>query len=76
MPYFVYRVSADKKTLTPVETFDGFKPARDLCRSLRKDQSPEDTDTIRMTFANSRKEAEGLLRAVHKPSSPLEEWEG
>ena len=75
MPYFVYRVSADRNTLTEVEVFDKFKPAKDLCRDMRKSQAPDDTDSVRMIFAEDKKMAEGLMKAKNQPSSPLEEWE-
>lgn len=75
MPYFVYRVSADRKQLDQIEVHDKFKPAKDLCRQLRQKQAPESTDAIRMVFAKDKREAEVLLSNTHKPSSPLEEWE-
>lgn len=75
MPYFVFRVSTDKKNLTELEVFDKFKPAKELCREMRKEQSAEDMGTIRMVHAKDKKEAKMLLGEKHKPSSPLEEWE-
>lgn len=75
MPYFVFRVSTDKKNLTELDVFDQFKPAKKLCRGMRKEQAAEDTDTIRMVHAQNKKEAKMLLSEKHKPSSPLEEWE-
>lgn len=75
MPYFVFRVSIDKKDLTELEVFEKFMPAKNYCRELRKEQPAGDTDTIRMVHAKNTKEAKMLLGEKHKPSSPLEEWE-
>ena len=74
MPYYVYRVSADRKDLVEIDVFDTFVPAKDMCRQLRQAEAPESTDAIRMVFAKNPKEARGLLSAKHQPSSPLEEW--
>ena len=75
MPYFVFRVSIDKKILTELDVFDKFIPAKDHCRDLRKKQLAGGSDIIRMVHAKSKKEAKMLLGEKHKPSSPLEEWE-
>ena len=75
MPYYVYRISADRQKLTPIQVFDHFQPAKAHCRSLRLDKAADDHSTVRMVFAKDEKTAEGLLRAKHKPSGPLEEWE-
>lgn len=75
MPYFVFRVSIDKKTLTELDVFEKFPDAKKLCRETRKNQPSDDTDTIRMVHAKDKKEATMLLSEKHKPSSPLEEWE-
>lgn len=75
MPYYVFRVSADKKNPTLVETCAKFADARNVCRELRKQQGPGDTGLIRMTFANSEKDAKRLLTEPRKESTPLEEWE-
>ena len=75
MPYYVYRISADRQELTPVQVFEKFKPAMQCCRTLRQEQSAEDNSTVRMIFAKDEKTAAGLLKANHKPSGPVEEWE-
>jgi len=75
MPYFVFRVSIDKKILTELDVFDKFIPAKDYCRDLRKKQPAGESDIIRMVHAKDKKEAKMLLGEKHKPSSPLEEWE-
>jgi len=75
MPYFVFRVSIDKKKLTELKVFESFLQAKDFCREQRKEQKTDDMDTIRMVHAKDKKEATMLLGEKHKPSSPLEEWE-
>lgn len=75
MPYFVYKVSVDRKTLTSVEVHDKYRLAKEQCTNLRKSQPSTDTDMVRMVFAKDKREAEALLGEKHKPSSPLEEWE-
>lgn len=60
MPYFVYRISPERK-LTLLDTLDKFKQAKDLARSLRAQQSPEVNDIIRMIFAETPKKAQMLL---------------
>jgi hypothetical protein len=75
MPYYVFRLTADKKNLTLLETCSRFAEAKDACRTLRKNQGPNDTDLIRMAFAASEKEAKRLLTDPRKESSPIEEWE-
>jgi hypothetical protein len=74
MPYFVFRIAADKK-LTPLHVFEKFKEAKDLCRQLRQAQAEDDKDLIRMTFAKDEQEARRLLADRRAPASPLEEWE-
>lgn len=76
MPYYVYRLSADRKTLTQIEVHDKFRDAKNQARDLRKSQEPGSTDIIRVIFAEDKREAELLLKEANKPSSPLEEWEG
>ncbi len=75
MPYYVFRISADKKNLMLLETCAKFAEAKNACRDLRKQQGPQDTDLIRMAFANSEKDAKRLLTDPRKESTPLEEWE-
>lgn len=75
MPYYVFRLSADRKNLTLLETYAKFAEAKDACRTLRMQQGPNDTDLIRMAFAASEKEAKRLLTEPRKESAPIEEWE-
>ncbi len=60
MPYFVYRISPDRK-LTLLETFTKFKEAKDHARSLRAQQATDDRNTVRMIFAENQKKAQLLL---------------
>ncbi len=74
MPYYVFRLSPDKK-LTLVNTFTKYKEAKDLCRQLRQTESPDNPNTVRMAFAEDEVKAKRLLADKRQPSSPLEEWE-
>jgi hypothetical protein len=74
MPYFVFRVSADKQ-LKLVKTCEKYKEAKDLCRELRKSESPDNPNAICMAFAENEIKAKHLLTKKRQPSSPLEEWE-
>ncbi len=75
MPYYVFRLSADKKDLTLLNACASFAEAKELCRELRLKQAADDTGHIRMAFAESEKDAKRLLTDSRQPSSPLEEWE-
>lgn len=75
MPYFVYKVD-DKRSLEYIETFESFSDAKKLCRDQRAALKPNEPVTVRIVFAKHQKEAESLLKTPHKPSTPLEEWEG
>jgi hypothetical protein len=74
MPYFVFRVSADRQ-LKLVKTCEKFKEAKDLCRELRASECPDNPNGIRMAFAETEVKAKHLLAEKRQPSSPLEEWE-
>jgi len=60
MPYFVYRISPERK-LTLLDTLDKFKQAKDLARALRARQPPGINDVFRMIFAENPKQAQLLL---------------
>ncbi|RMD68655.1 MAG: hypothetical protein D6819_08890 [Gammaproteobacteria bacterium] len=60
MPYFIYRISPQKQ-LALVRSFAKYQEARQLARSLRASQAPEDRDTIKIIFAKDAEEAERLL---------------
>jgi hypothetical protein len=74
MPYFVFRFGPDRKPVL-AQTFDEYKEAKEACRHLRQQESPDDPNAIRMAFAKSEHEAKRLLSEKRDPSSPLEEWE-
>ena len=60
MPYFVYRVNSPKH-LEYIDTKDGYRPVKELVRSLRSGQQERDPGAVRMIFAKTRGEAEKLL---------------
>lgn len=74
MPYFVYRISAERK-LSLVKVYDKFQEAKDVCRKMRAEMPANSIEQVRMTFAKTEKEAKRLLSEKREPSSPLEEWE-
>ncbi|HXZ46466.1 MAG TPA: hypothetical protein VEH02_07035 [Pseudolabrys sp.] len=74
MPYYVFRLSADKKLIL-INTFAKYKEAKDLCRQLRQTESPDNPNAVRMAFAEDEAKAKRLLTDRRQPSSPLEEWE-
>jgi len=68
MPYFVYRISPERK-LTLIETFAKFKEAKDLARSLRAQQATDDRNIVRMIFAEDPKKAQLLLTDLRTPKT-------
>ena len=76
MPYYVFRVSSDRKTLSCLNVHEKYRAARDQCRQLRETQATEDDSTVRLIHADDERQAKVLLAEKNKPSSPLEEWEG
>ena len=70
MPYFVFRIAADKQ-LKLVKTCEKYKEAKDLCRELRIAESPDNPNAIRMAFAETEVKARNLLAEKRQPSSPL-----
>jgi len=74
MPYFVFRISADKQ-FQLVKSCVQYKEAKDLCRELRIAESPDNPNAVRMAFAETENKAKLLLSEKRQPSSPLEEWE-
>ena len=68
MPYFVYRISAQRK-LTLLNTFDKFIDAKDFARSLRAQQTSGANETIRMMFAENPKKAQLLLSDLRTPKT-------
>ena len=74
MPYYVFRISSEKQ-FTPAGSFEKYPEAKEACRRLRAEGSPDDPNAVRMIFAQSEHEARRLLSEKRQPSSPLEEWE-
>jgi hypothetical protein len=74
MPYFVFKISADRK-FTLVKACEQYKEAKDLCRELRIAESPDNPNAVRMAFAEDEAKAKRLIADKRAPSSPLEEWE-
>ena len=68
MPYFVYRISPERK-LTLLETCAKFKDAKDLARSLRARQTTDDRHIVRMIFAEDAKKAQLLLTDLRTPKT-------
>ena len=68
MPYFLYRITPDRK-LTLIETFEKFQDAKGVARRMRGEQSAGSTDTIRMIFADTAKKAQLLLTDLRNPKT-------
>lgn len=77
MPYFIFRLSNSAKTIELVDTMGTFPQAKKYTRDLRQQLSDAgSTDIIQMMFGEKMEDARRLIRNKHKPSSPVEEWEG
>jgi hypothetical protein len=68
MPYFLYRISPERK-LTLIETFEKFQDAKTQARQLRAAQPADNGDTIRMIFAETSKKAQLLLTDLRNPKT-------
>lgn len=68
MPYFLYRISPERK-LTLIQTFEKFQEAKGTARRMRAEQPPGDGDTIRMIFADTAKKAQLLLTDLRNPKT-------
>jgi hypothetical protein len=68
MPYFVYRISPERKS-TLIETFARFQDAKTLARSMRAQQPADDHHVIRMIFAEDAKKAQLLLSDPRNPKT-------
>jgi hypothetical protein len=60
MPYFVYKIYPNKR-LVPVRSFESFKDAKELARSMRASMTADDRYTAKVIFAKTHEEAERLL---------------
>lgn len=68
MPYFLYRISANRK-LTLLETFEKFQEAKAQVRRLRAEQPAGGGDLFRMIFAENPKKAQLLLTDIRNPKT-------
>jgi len=68
MPYFLYRISGDRK-LQLIDTFEKFQDAKARARQMRADAPPENSETIRMIFAETAKKAQLLLTDPRNPKT-------
>jgi hypothetical protein len=78
MPYFVYRISetagAMFKQLDLLETFDGFRDAKQFAKEQRKIMDSGDSSVIKVMFAENQLSAEEQLQ--EKREQPIVmEWE-
>ncbi len=69
MPYFLYRISQNKN-LHCLDKYAKYREARDRARVVRSEQAKDDTDAIRVIFANNENEAEILL--LTRREAPIE----
>ena len=65
MPYYVYRIEnaelAMLKQLELINEFEAFKEAKNFAKSTRAAQSPDETATIKVMFADNQLHAEEQL---------------
>jgi len=57
MPYYIYKVHS-MKNLELMTEFDSFKEAKNYAREHRANQKPEDSYTVKVTFAENTAQAE------------------
>lgn len=77
MPYYVFRITQPTPLLKNLDlqgTFDTYKEAREVARSLRMQQAVGDAATYKLVFAASQLEAEERL-LEHREKPILMEWE-
>jgi len=68
MPYFLYRISPERK-LTLIQTYAKFQEAKTEARRLRGEKPADNQDTIRMIFAEDPKKAQLLLTDLRNPKT-------
>ncbi len=66
MPYFVYRISPAKR-LELVSSFETYKDAKRLARTMRAQLGEQPADTVRVIFAQNDAEAVRLLSEKREP---------
>ncbi len=60
MPYFVYKVFPNR-SCEAVESFEQYKPARELARETRAELTLQDNCTVKVMHAKDAAEAESLI---------------
>jgi len=78
MPYYVYKmnegVSSMIRNLEYLDEFETFKEAKNLARTKRSEQDPQDKAIFKVIFAANQLAAEEML--TEKREEPiLREWE-
>lgn len=74
MPYFIYRIKQDRTVSYTDLAFDQYQLAKNKAREIRLEQSPDDTDTIKVVFAKTPLEAVELLLTPGKPRPKGEDY--
>jgi len=77
MPYFVYKITdsnSNEQNLELQTSFDDYRDARDLARSMRAEQNANDSVIIKIIFADNEQEAEARLTETRE-APILREWE-
>ena len=66
VPYFVYRIHPPQR-LESVDSFEGYRQAKQTVRELRNEAPDPANPVIRMIFASNAAEAERLLTEKREP---------
>lgn len=78
MPYFIYRITQAPAPMARkvdlIDSFDAYKEARSLARSIRTQLAPDDKTIIKLIFADNQLEAEQRLTEARE-APVLKEWE-
>jgi exonuclease VII small subunit len=77
MPYFVYKITradSNEQNLDLQKSFDAYKEARSLARSMRAELDADDSVIIKIIFADNEEEAEERLTET-RDAPILREWE-
>ena len=77
MPYFVYKITdsnSNQQALDLQTSFDAYRDARDLARSMRTELDTGDSVIFKIIFADNEQEAEARLTET-RDAPILREWE-
>jgi hypothetical protein len=77
MPYFVYKITdsnSNEQNLNLLKSFDAYREARLLARSMRAELDAGDAVMIKIIFADNEQEAEERLTETRE-APILREWE-